>query len=365
MNNSDTMKFVYIFDEQRQLEIIAEHRETFNPGVDDGSIQSMYSGSTKHEILPIRIAPLGQMLAEFISIDVNKLKQQIDLSTDQAPKIPELFSFITVRDNDAWVYALNCIESTREFIDLCVLNPDVKSSVRVNALVDTIGAPDFLNEYECTIETLDLLDGYTWEEKFDYTRFDRGDESMGDFDLWALDFDASRLKFFLPKYISHHIAEQDRLTKCSHAWSIDYLVGFLVMSLENCLAKSIKISKCKNCGLYFIAQNRSDTLYCDRPSPQDVSKTCKEYGARQAWEKTLKENEAAGLYRKIYMSKQMLAKRNPDIPLHQRAFENFKAQAKLWKSDVKSGAKTETEYIKWLKAVKEKKVLNNGKHKAD
>ena len=77
----------------------------------------------------------------------------------------------------------------------------------------------------------------------------------------------------------------------------------------------------------------------------------------QQHRKNLVSSEASGLYRKIYMSKQMLAKRNPDIVEYLESFEKFKSQSKQWKADVKAGTKTEEEFIEWLKSVKEKKVL--------
>lgn len=53
----------------------------------------------------------------------------------------------------------------------------------------------------------------------------------------------------------------------------------------------------------------------------------------------------------------MLVKRNPDIEGYARSFDAFKIESKRWKAEVKAGKKTEAEYIEWLKAVKEKKVL--------
>ena len=119
----------------------------------------------------------------------------------------------------------------------------------------------------------------------------------------------------------------------------------------------IEIKKCANCGKYFVPIYRSDTIYCNNLSPQDNKKTCKQYGAMKSYQNNLKTNEAMGLYRKIYMSKQMLSRRNPDIKEYADSFEKYKEQSKQWKLEVKAGAKTEAEYIEWLKSVKEKKVL--------
>ena len=119
----------------------------------------------------------------------------------------------------------------------------------------------------------------------------------------------------------------------------------------------ISIKKCANCGRLFVPRNRSDTIYCDYPSPQDPKKTCKKYGAEKKYQENLKNNELMSLYRKIYMSKQMLAKRHPDISAYTDAFNEYKEASKKWKVDVKNGTKTEKEYLLWLKEVKEKKVF--------
>lgn len=120
---------------------------------------------------------------------------------------------------------------------------------------------------------------------------------------------------------------------------------------------STTIKKCENCGRFFVPKNRSDTIYCDYPSPQDNKKTCKKYGAEKKYQKNLKDNELMSLYRRIYMSKQMLAKRHPDISAYTDAFNKYKEESKKWKADIKSGTKTEDEYLLWLREVKEKKVF--------
>lgn len=127
--------------------------------------------------------------------------------------------------------------------------------------------------------------------------------------------------------------------------------------LANMIENNTKIKECKNCGNFFVPSKRADELYCDGIAPQDENKTCKEYGAIKTYQDNLKTNEAMGLYRKIYMSKQMLAKRHKDILEYQESFNKYREQAKQWKKEVKIGTKTESEYIVWLKEIKEKKIL--------
>ncbi len=145
--------------------------------------------------------------------------------------------------------------------------------------------------------------------------------------------------------------------KISDKYKFDDPIEFLAHCFYSTIMKGYSINKCENCGKYFIAYNRSDTLYCDRLSPQDNTKTCKEYGTQKLWYEKLKKNESTKLCRNIYMAKQMLVKRNPDIVEYQQSFEKFKKLSKQWKFDIKSGIKTEQDFIVWLKTVKEKKVF--------
>lgn len=125
----------------------------------------------------------------------------------------------------------------------------------------------------------------------------------------------------------------------------DYMTASFLQLIEH----NYLILKCKNCNKYFIPYKRTDTYYCDRISPQDTTKTCKQYGAEKAWtDRTKDENDWYNLYRKVYQSFQMKAKRNPNNPQLKKNFDNFRADANKWKKVVKEGLKTEEEFIYWL-----------------
>ncbi|MDE6947559.1 MAG: hypothetical protein K2P14_10300, partial [Anaeroplasmataceae bacterium] len=111
---------------------------------------------------------------------------------------------------------------------------------------------------------------------------------------------------------------------------------------------------CKNCGKPFIAKNRSDTYYCDRPSPQNPRETCKEYGPKSVYTKRYKDTEDwYSWYRKTYQLVQGRVRRNPE-KYKTNLFEDFKITTKQWIKDVKSGKKTENEFINYLKNYREK-----------
>ena len=135
---------------------------------------------------------------------------------------------------------------------------------------------------------------------------------------------------------------------------VDDVTGILAMEtlLNDCKKRYNYEDRkciCKNCGKPFIAYNRTNTYYCDRISPQDSTKTCKQYGVQKTWnEKTKDENDWHCLYRRIYQSLQMKAKRNPSNPQLKENFDNFRIDANKWKKAVKEGTKTEKEFMKWL-----------------
>lgn len=132
----------------------------------------------------------------------------------------------------------------------------------------------------------------------------------------------------------------------------DYMTASFLELIEN----NYFILKCKNCGKYFIAYNKINTLYCDRISPQNPAKNCKQYGKEIKWlERTKDEKDWYSLYRKIYQVFQKKAIRNPEHKESQKLFDDFRTESIKWKKAVKEGTKTEEEFIKWLQTFRNNK----------
>ena len=55
-----------------------------------------------------------------------------------------------------------------------------------------------------------------------------------------------------------------------------------------------------------------------------------------------------GKYRKIYAKKAMLVKRNPDIEVYKKDYENWKKEAKEFMDAIRSEKKTYEDFDKWL-----------------
>lgn len=116
------------------------------------------------------------------------------------------------------------------------------------------------------------------------------------------------------------------------------------------------IKKCANCNKYFYPRFRSDTIYCDYFSPQDHNKTCKEYCSQYNYTEKIRSDEAIGLYQKLYSKLSKRVQRHPDNSEFSQAFEDFKKECKKWKAKVKSGEKSEQDYINWLQHKEENNI---------
>jgi hypothetical protein len=136
-------------------------------------------------------------------------------------------------------------------------------------------------------------------------------------------------------------------------------LNFYATCIHQIIKHGYIIKQCENCGKYFVAYNRSDTLYCDRISPKDPSKTCKEFGKYINYLNKNKNDESTKLYKQIYNIKANRYRRTKtktypkgNLSL-KKDLDSFTAVGSKWKQDVKLGCKSEEQYISWLKKVKE------------
>lgn len=348
----------YIYDPQSKEEIVANYYRSLENNTDNIDEPIIVTSN----IVKLRTEKIGVILSEIISLNSTKLRDDIPATSwGDIFTILNIPNIVIISNNiKEWIYLLNCIDSIREYIDLCNLGKIGFNTGSLKALFYLLGAFGYMNEEVQLIQLKELEEHSKWDSMIDSPNSSHV--------IRKTDYDTSLLNLNISSLIDHLSIDSGLFENNNNSHEQFYLYArmfhsiatLLFYSLENCVAESISIKKCKNCDKYFAPEKRSDAVYCDRSSPQDPNKTCKEYGARQAWQTKLKEDEAAGLYRKIYMSKQMLVKRNPDIKEYQEAFEWFKLESKLWKKAVKEGAESEDDYIQWLKKAKERKTLNNG-----
>ena len=126
----------------------------------------------------------------------------------------------------------------------------------------------------------------------------------------------------------------------------DIIQALLIELLE--IAKlNIEIKKCRNCGKFFVPDNRSDEIYCS--NIYENGKTCKEIGHFKVQQKLIQENDDLRIYRNVYQKLLLRTRRNPTNAKYARDFEFFKDDNNKWRENISKGISTEKEYIEGLK----------------
>ena len=115
--------------------------------------------------------------------------------------------------------------------------------------------------------------------------------------------------------------------------------------------ETIIVRKCQNCGEYFYPSYRSDEKYCDRTSPQDPDKTCKEYGARAAYRKTFESSPIKQIHKKLcqkYHNRVKRAKNDEVKAKNKNFYDNYMKQYKEKQKEYKEGKISEEDLLRWL-----------------
>ena len=285
------------------------------------------------EIINKKIFPLGENFINFISLDMENILNEEIISNLSKNNYKSITSTMDSASHGAIF---------KELIDIDKTNiNEIKSNLRL-----------ILNTYN------------TFKELVEFCYFNDNFNNMTLLQKYIYYLDRSKTEeVILPKQtISLKLARNSNKLDTQNSPYLyftyeclninDYMITTFLQLIEN----NYLILKCKNCNKYFIPYKRTDTYYCDRISPQDNTKTCKQYGADKAWWiRTKDENDWYNLYRKIYQSFQVKAKRNPDDPQHKKNYDNFRKEANTWKQAVKEGAKTEADFMKWLQDFRKKK----------
>ena len=296
---------------------------------------------TKNDIEDIneKIFPLGQNLINFLSFDMENILNDEIISTLSEDNYKKILSAMLTASNGVIF---------RELLDIKENNLQlIKSDLRL--ILDTYTKFKDLTEFcyfNDNFPNMTLLQKYFYYlNKFNKGKVTLPKQTIDSFDLKIKSPNAELLKndndiiLMLQENSPYFYFTYECLNIS------DYMTASFLQLIEN----NYLILKCKNCNKYFIAYKRTDTLYCDRISPQDNSKTCKKYAIELAWTEKIKdEADWHCLYRRVYQSLQMKAKRKPNDLLLKKIFEDFRIYAKAWKKAIKEGKKTDEEFLHWL-----------------
>lgn len=288
------------------------------------------------EIINKKIFNLGENFINFISLDMKNILNDKIISNLSQNNYKEIISNISTASNGIIFKELLDIDDILSQNNIELIKRDLQ------LILDTYNNFKELTEF-CYFN--DNFNNMTLLQKYIYYLDRSKNEEV------ILPRQTISLK--LKKHNNDITKNSQSLYFSYHCLNInDYMIITFLQLIEN----NYLILKCKNCNKYFIPYKRTDTYYCDRLSPQDNTKTCKQYGADKAWWiRTKDENDWYNLYRKIYQSFQVKAKRNPNDPQHKKNYDNFRKEANEWKQAVKEGTKTETDFMKWLQEFRKKK----------
>ncbi len=131
-------------------------------------------------------------------------------------------------------------------------------------------------------------------------------------------------------------------------YTCDTVEDACVASLHFLITHKINIRKCKNCGKYFVAYYRSDTVYCDRVSPFNSSRTCKQDGPLRTYELSVKSDVLQKKIRNEASARRMRIRRNPDDTSLKAAFDVWSEELKIWKKRYKAGDISLDQFMDWL-----------------
>ena len=122
--------------------------------------------------------------------------------------------------------------------------------------------------------------------------------------------------------------------------------SFIIELFELALSDTIEIKKCKNCGKFFVPDNRSDEIYCS--NIYENGKTCKDVGHFRTQQKLMKENDDLRIYRNVYQKLLLRTRRNPENSQYEKDFQTFKEKNAELKEKVTNEELTQEEYMIWL-----------------
>lgn len=136
--------------------------------------------------------------------------------------------------------------------------------------------------------------------------------------------------------------------KFSSVYTLQNSFSLLLFEVAHLIETGQRVTKCKNCGNYFVPETRSDTLYCNYPSPQNKEKTCKVNGAQVARAKKEKSDSFTREYRRAYMRLKMKARRNPNRVELGKMLKEMVAEAKEWRDKINENNIDEEAWKEWL-----------------
>ena len=208
-------------------------------------------------------------------------------------------------------------------------------------------------EYIYNMNNLEELNSLTPMQRF----FVLANSDKQAYILKAFDNNKTKITFSAFEWINHipfatredktqEIAPKVNINSPYYIECTDIIQNLIIELAELSCTNNIEIKKCKNCGKFFVPENRSDEIYCSNIF--ENGKTCKEIGHFKVLQKEMKQNDDLRIYRNVYQKLLLRTRRNPNNTEYARDFELFKYHNNELKEKVSNGQMTQEEYMKWL-----------------
>lgn len=283
---------------------------------------------------------LGIQICDFINTDFNNISM--------AREFVDKYNITTIAHLlGIKVYEYCSVQEYNELVDDVLNKLKDKLEEYRKAFINDITYIYNLNELEelsdlTPIQRLHILrsckKGSEIQKIFDPNNLKLTLNNFGDFTQFALikESDAQEgAKFFNEDYFNTYVFEAN-----------DIIQTFIIELYEMTEIESTAIKRCKNCGKFFVPDNRVDELYCS--NIYENNKTCKEVGPFRTKQKLMQENDDLRIYRNVYQKLLLRTRRNPNNEQYENDFNEFKQKNAELKEKIEKGKLTQKEYMEWL-----------------
>ena len=156
----------------------------------------------------------------------------------------------------------------------------------------------------------------------------------------------NKYNFYAREDVTLKVAKKN-IVNTPFFYECDDIMQALIIEVSILAYNNIEIKKCKNCGKYFVPENRSDELFCN--NIYENNKTCKEIGYFKVIQKEIHDNELLRQYRNVYQKLLLRTRRNPENIDYKRDFDIFRDENSKYRELIEKKKMTENEYLEWLK----------------
>ena len=340
----------------------------------DYGLTFLYNADGKYTLMMDNIVkeyPIGGLVCEYARLHPTEIKDVLMscINLDKEPTAENVTAFICdfnkrLHEKFPPVQAIMiCMEFANTFIEwaesqrtgreeeFCATlevyasNEEVKDFIFNDTPFQDIGRETILQEALSCYVGFAANFGVTMSVFYDVVPdSDNGDEKLRERREKLPEFYGSFIDF---QHIDYRIIILEN--GLNNMYTIRSSISLLLFEVANCLKNDINFSRCPNCNKYFVAEGRSDIIYCSYPSPQNPEKTCREIGAQITRANKEKTDVVTREYRKVYMRLQMITKRHPENREARKKFDRLTAEVKEWRENLKNGTGTVEQYLSWLK----------------